>query len=332
MKEKIVNFLKYNWFVVLGRLCFLQIHEICLLSRHIGNVRLYDNISKLQAFITMKSHSLEKGMAIGNSRKGFGYQKAIGLLNDISVYIERVGNDDFMLGQLSILKSYIDYSSSIGVEYKDITKKFCDLLYRYKIDVKDFDNSGVLYMNHTKLLKEIHSDFKHFSKSRYSIRDFAQNEKAINMDTLYEALEIAQKTPSACNRQSQHVHIFTDKTLCSDIFTFQGGNKGFSKEMKAAILITADINSYFINEVHQVYIDGGLYAMNLLYSLHFVGLASIPLTMGMKPARMNKFKKQFHIPDNEMPIVLIGVGYYKENYKVAVSHRKSVSTYTTINK
>lgn len=36
------------------------------------------------------------------------------------------------------------------------------------------------------------------------------------------------------------------------------------------------------------------------------------------------------LPENEMPILLVGVGSYKESYKVAVSQRYNYKVYTVI--
>lgn len=97
--------------------------------------------------------------------------------------------------------------------------------------------------------------------------------------------------------------------------------------MQFAILICGDIRGYNINELYQLYVDGGIYSMNLLYALHYLGVAAIPLTMAHKKSRTKLIKKRLDIPENEMPVLLIGVGSYKEQYKVAVSERKSFEEY-----
>ena len=70
--------------------------------------------------------------------------------------------------------------------------------------------------------------------------------------------------------------------------------------------------------------------MNLLYALHYEELAAIPLTMGQKQGKLREIKKLMNIPEYEMPCVLIGVGSYKDLYKVAVSKRKNFMDYTVI--
>lgn len=141
---------------------------------------------------------------------------------------------------------------------------------------------------------------------------------------------MCERTPSACNRQSYKIYVYKDESLKNRIFKMQGGCNGFYEDMQIAILICGDQRGYNINELHQVYVDGGIYAMNLLYALHYEGLAAIPLTMGQKQGKIALIKKEMDIPEYEMPCVLIGVGSYKDEYKVAVSKRKDYMEYTEI--
>lgn len=72
------------------------------------------------------------------------------------------------------------------------------------------------------------------------------------------------------------------------------------------------------------------YAMNLLYALHYEGIATTPLTMGQKQNKLRLIKRAMSIPEYEMPCVLIGIGSYKDEYKVAVSKRKHYTEYTVV--
>lgn len=140
-------------------------------------------------------------------------------------------------------------------------------------------------------------------------------------------MKLCEHTPSACNRQSWKIYIFKDREKRQELFNLQLGCNGFSEDMQYAILICGDIRGYNINELYQLYVDGGIYSMNLLYALHYLGVAAIPLTMAHKKSRTKLIKKRLDIPENEMPVLLIGVGSYKEQYKVAVSERKSFEEY-----
>ena len=109
------------------------------------------------------------------------------------------------------------------------------------------------------------------------------------------------------------------------------GSKGFNKQMQCAILVCGDLRNYGFYEQNLPFVDGGLYAMNLLYSLHYYGLATIPLTMGHKWRITKKIKQEMRIPSYEVPVLLIGVGTFKDDYKVAVSHRYMYKDYVKFN-
>jgi len=52
--------------------------------------------------------------------------------------------------------------------------------------------------------------------------------------------------------------------------------------------------------------------------------------MGHKQKTIKKIKREMDIPENEIPVLLIGVGSYKDKYKVAVSVRHDYHNYTFI--
>ena len=99
--------------------------------------------------------------------------------------------------------------------------------------------------------------------------------------------------------------------------------------MQAAILVCGDLTSYYLSELNLPYVDGGLYGMNLMLALHHCGLASIPLTMGLTASNLKKIKREMGVPENEVPVLLIGVGSYKDEFRAAVSYRYPYTRYTT---
>ena len=101
--------------------------------------------------------------------------------------------------------------------------------------------------------------------------------------------------------------------------------------MQGVILVCSDMGCYNFQELNQSFVDGGLYAMNLMYALHFYDIANIPLTMAHKESYIKQIKKEMNIPLNEKPILLIGIGSYKNSWKVAQSNRKEWKDYTKWN-
>ena len=214
----------------------------------------------------------------------------------------------------------------MGADMTNIKSKLHKLCETNDISLSDMGGIYILDKHTTDLRSK--DSFDVFSQSRFSVRDFGS--ERIPLDRIEKALTLAEKTPSACNRQSWKIYIYSDDILRNRMFSLQGGCKGFSEDMQYAILICGDIRGYNINELSQVYVDGGIYAMNLLYALHFESVAAIPLTMAHKQNMIKRIKREMGLPENEMPILLVGVGSYKESYKVAVSQRYDYKVYTVI--
>lgn len=109
---------------------------------------------------------------------------------------------------------------------------------------------------------------------------------------------------------------------------WQGGSRGFEEEIHCAILVTANLKAFLSHEIHQAYIDGGLYAMNLINALTYLGLGTIPLSCGFHESQLQGLSA-FNIPKNEIPIIIIGTGIMENEFKVAISKRKNIAETNT---
>lgn len=298
MKERFKSAIKGNSFIVWLRIIYEKIGESFSLTLYNGSTNQTKDIYKKQAELQIRIHALEKGMSIGRVRVGFGKEKAFSLIEDLADLLKKGGSKQFVVESVSVLQKYIEFNENMGAAMADIEialNKLCSC----------------------------------YSQSRFSIRDFGDS--PLDIDKVYAALKLCERTPSACNRQSWVIHVYTENKLVEKMFKLQGGSKGFYEQMQCAILICGDLRNYGFYEQNLPFVDGGLYAMNLLYSLHYNGLATIPLTMGHKWRVIKKIKQEMNIPGNEIPVLLIGVGTYKDDFKVAVSHRYSYKQYVKFN-
>ncbi|MFV0267232.1 MAG: nitroreductase family protein [Draconibacterium sp.] len=298
-----------------------------ILLKHNASSPLKKTAEKLQYLILRETHVIEKGMSMKNPRKGFGQEKVDKLLEKFLAY-SKIRNDDFLLYPLSAVKKYIDYSKSNSVQVPKIEESYNQLIVgRYLVD--KFIDAGVKTIAREDIWMKSKINFKDFVQSRHSIRYFSEDEYP-NLDTIKAALKMAQRTPSACNRQAWRVYVFgKEKTL--ELLTWQGGARGFESDIPMSILVTADLNGFLHYEPHQPYVDGGMYTMTLIYALHSLGLGTIPLSTGFASSKVRTLYKKFNIPKNEVPIVIIGVGCLKEEFNVAVSHRNSIDKVAKIN-
>ncbi len=305
------------------------LNEYFILIKHMGTAHnLYEDKDKLKARIVMNAHSIEKGLSLKNIKLGYGKPKILMLLKDLSHYYELFKDEQLLVFCLSIIKSYIEYNKSHGVEDKDIINAYnkTENLLTVKKEELDYLNGGYFKTSKEKIHKYAKIDYLNFVKNRHSIRNFTGNK--IDTELINKALEIATFTPSACNRQPWGNHIFLDKNKIEQIIEFQTGARQFKDGLACVILVTSKYSSFFGGEYHQPFVNGGLYAMNLMFALHSLGLGTTPLNMGFTAKKLKKLKNICEIEDNEAPIVLIGVGEIAEELSIATSSRFKYSDYT----
>ena len=280
------------------------------------------DISKMRYTILRENHVIEKGMSMRNTKEGFGTQKVSALLGRLHKYYALYGGQDpaFLYYPLSTIGEYIRYTHGHStVDITAIEQAYKDLC--GKCGTFEAIDAGITNVTATGIKQQANGDFKSLLYSRHSIRYFKKQEP--DADKPNKALELAQRTPSACNRQGWLTHVYMGDD-CYKFLEWQGGARGFERDIHACILVTANIKAFLSYEIYQAYIDGGMYAMNLINSLHFVGFGTIPLSCGFHSDKLAKLK-QFNIPENEVPIVIIGFGELYDEFKIAISTRKDVS-------
>jgi nitroreductase len=79
-----------------------------------------------------------------------------------------------------------------------------------------------------------------------------------------------------------------------------------------------------LDERNQGWIDGGLFAMTLVYALHSLGLGSCMLNWSVSNARDASFRAAFGVPENQGVICMIAVGHLRDSFRVAQSPRRPV--------
>lgn len=322
-----MNFLKklYSIFYKRRRLARLLNLEKEYLVKFNGSFNTDKDAIKLENKIRVSVHGIEKGFSYRSPKPAFGTEKILNLFDMLKSYITLPGaKESFVKDCLSTIKYYID-------TYKD-NEKIGPIVDKYKalaasvegrVEAKD----ATLDINKSDVDAILGAiNYEDFIASRHSYRFYSKT--PIDKALLEKALKIAEHTPTACNRQAQKVYIFTgeDKDRLLNIVP----SRGFVNEIDTAILITVDMRAYFSEEFYQCYVDGGLYAMNLINAIHSTGLGCIPLTASMFAVnKRSELCERFNITLNEAPIITIGIGNREEKTQVNASYRKNFNEYTT---
>lgn len=282
-----------------------------------------DNYNRLEYIIKVQTHGIEKGLSFRTPKEAFGVVKIMALIENLKIYIKNPNlNKESVNETLNVLNTYINKFNG-NPKIATIEKEYNELL--AKFGTINQCSVGTMTINKKDVEEAIDIDYLKFIKARHSYRYFTKN---ASIEQIRQALEIARYTPTACNRQPQCVHIYQGKEM-EEVLTIQHGALGFIDEMSYCILITADMRAYSAQENYQAYVDGGLYAMNLLNALHSTGLGTIPLTCGHLQGTNRCKLAQYGVKEYECPIIVIGIGGLEDSAEVNVSPRKEYSDYTT---
>jgi nitroreductase len=273
-----------------------------------------------EAKIFRLTHVLEKGMSLSDPRLGYGKEKIQNLLKYLYEYNDLGFNKNATAYQDAIvaLQQYIEFHKKLNYENEEYERAISGML----VDVTQPIHAGVIAMTSEELEKMVHGEFPEFFNSRHSVRQFSSRPVAV--EVVAKAVEIAKKAPSACNRQSCKVYYFNSLEVNEQLGKVILGNNGFEKEVRKYLVVTSDISAFYDPfERNQAYVDGGIFAMALVESLHYYGVGSCILQNGENYLRSQKIHKILpRIPVNEKIILYIAIGYYKEAFNVAVSQRK----------
>lgn len=291
--------------------------------KHSSAVYWGDNMRKLESLIMMRLHGIEKGLSLEQPRLGFGQKVLADLFAMMEQYAEREANRYIIGLGLSVIDEYIQFHKQKGFDVSSVEEKF-ELLSK-TISRRSVVSpvGGVEIIRKQDMYKKSAIDFESFCNCRYSVRQFS--EESVPKEVLVDAIRVAQKTPSVCNRQSSKVWVITDKSKIQEVLEIGGGATGFGEQIQAVLIVTSDLASFVSGgERNQCWIDGGMFAMSLIYSLHAKGLVSCCMNWSKEYRVDCRIRKCVNMCSSENILLLVGVGYPREDFAVARSTRKPI--------
>ena len=275
---------------------------------------------QFEASIIRLYHTIEKGLAYEDYRAGFGRDNIDKLITSLKQYSERGYDIDrqFYQTAISCLNAYVEKNKKAGLEDKELEDRISALPGRAN------ELGGALEVSAPDAPEQL--SFEELLSSRHSIRHFS--DKPVDIDELRKAVELAQYTPSACNRQGWKTRIIADKKVIESVLANQNGNRGFGQEIDKLLVVTADLRAQQRSrELFQAYIDGGMYAENVLNALYSKGIGSVPLSASLTIWQEKNVREILKLHDAEVLIIFIGVGNYPEgSVTTTKSERKAPET------
>lgn len=160
------------------------------------------------------------------------------------------------------------------------------------------------------------------AKRRRSVRWYEA--KPVPADLLERALALAAEAPSACNRQPFWIYQAEDASTAQALAACAGGTAGWVDNIPCTLVLVGDLSNYpRERDRHLIYIDGALFAMQLMLALETLGLSSCPVNWPDTPGAEKRMAKLLKLTPELRPVMLLTVGYAREDGAVAFSQKKA---------
>ncbi|WP_051252105.1 nitroreductase family protein [Rhizobium etli] len=275
----------------------------------------------LESFLTSAYHAIEKGLAMEFPRPGFA-ERHIPLIMAAVSELERGGHVCFATrGARGCLQAYVRFHDTHGFPLPAHLEQHLRTFVA-ETHGQTFPG-GSVKLTLKDIEKATDFDYAGFVRTRYSVRHFTG--ESVSPDAVRRAVDLAIKTPRTCNREMRRVYAVYEPNMRDHLLTFHDGNRGFGHKLGAVLIVAADLRElYEIHERNQAWIDGGLFAMSLLYALHAARLGTCMLNWSVDCEQDQLLRKEFNIADYEVIVTFIGVGHLKDNFEVAASPAPSV--------
>lgn len=264
--------------------------------------RLSVGARQLEAQITKDYHRIEKGLALREPRQGFGAAVAQRLYRDVERYRVLADHDpqvvDHALSALEALRAWhVDGRHAHGGPTRVPPEA---------VPLSDEQVEG-------------------FFRSRVSVRDFS--DRPVSGETVRRAVDLALSSPSVCNRQPWSVWSFHERDAIERVAALQNGNAGFRSQIACLLVVAVDVRLFAgSGERNQRWVDGGLYAMSLVWALHAQGVASCMLNWSVDQDRTRQLRATTGLPDHLDVVTMIATGYARDGLRVTRSPRRPVDS------
>ncbi|MBW3095525.1 nitroreductase family protein [Bifidobacterium sp. 64T4] len=285
---------------------------------------------RLDTRVMFLSHQIEKGLSHRNFRYGFG-KKVFNELPQLLTRLEQVdpefASNTVYKESLAALHEYMQRHLDAGKDVSWQKSLFTTDQWRRIMEAKSDDGGSIVIR---KIDKSGNKDLSYvaLSEMRHSVREFA--DEAVSLDEIRQAIQLAMRTPSVCNRQPTRVHVILDKEIIAEALRIQGGVNGYPIP-PALLMITADLRAFITSyERNEGYTDGGLFGMSLLLSLEYMGIGACPLNTMFTAVAERKTRKLLRLPDNEVPVMYIEVGHFLDETRTCHSARFNGEDITSV--
>jgi|GEM_PF-6130651 len=277
--------------------------------------RSYDNNDNL-FWLRRQLHALEKALTMRDfAKEEFGKS-----------YVQKLVITYIRLKQKGRDESTLQWAEQVFYAYFE------------KVTSRELDKFKEMFLNNTAQIK-INNYYKSrkeynqskigfnelltLAKQRRSIRWFI--DKKVEIEKIYEAIELALLSPSSCNQQSFRLRLIENEKLMKEILDIPGGMSGYTHQIPLIILVTGLYRAYpNYADRNLPIIDASFFAMVFEFALETLGLSSTTINWSQTNKTDKEVRRKIALDLDEFVIFCIAVGYADENALVATSGKRSI--------
>lgn len=283
------------------------VHDAIRILLHSRSSPLVPRTRKTGYNAVILAHTIEKGLSLPSPRLLFGRAN----VREVTEHLQtcgRAGDELPAAMSLGALRAYLTFH-----EHALCHDPFLDDIARVCAATPVADSvspsGGVRAVRDTwNRIASQQLSYTDFLVSRFSCRNFADTPVAV--ETVESVVRVAQAAPSQCNRQATTVHYYASPTRIQPLLALQGGAKGFTHVVRHLFVVTNDQSAWSgARERSQCYVDGALFSMMLLLSLHSHGLAACPLNLAITNRRERRIRHAGDIPASQRLVMMIAFGH-----------------------
>ena len=279
-------------------------------------------IDRADYVLAVAVHSVEKGLGYKNIKKGFGEEKAKRICKLMENYINN-GYPQNLFGfkeAYALMVSYIKYKNSVGENISEIEKRFEEIKKKCSDEMQsnNYKVGGIVYKKDDIQCKNP-NEIIAFKKKCHSIRNYAKED--VREEDIIDAINLANMYPSACNRQPVSCYYTLNKDDIAKVDNIVPGNVPIRGTTPNYLVVTSKMSHFSTDEYNQWYINGGIYLGYLREALCIKNIGNCIYQWKFNEDE-TQIREIYDIPENEVIIAFVGIGYYDEESYCIAAQRK----------
>lgn len=285
-----------------------------------ANCDYYASQKRFIYVLTNNYHVIEKCLAMPNFEPGHGMERVEFVVGDLFKYRE-LGFDlqhPQYIAAMQALQEYDQVHKAMGYKLPEGLQADIDRL----LVGTSIPEHHQPHVTRKDFFAHMNGGFEEFARSRHSVR--AYSDKNIEDEIVRAVVDLVRTTPTSCNRQPNKTYVVGDKEKIKQIIAWQGGGRGFGENANKLFVITTAVEAYGNDEYNEVFKVGGMYAMNLLYTLHAYQIGACALNWKGEKKTDEKLRALLGVPDNEEIMMVIAAGYPPAEFTYVASGRNEL--------